>query len=527
VIGAAIGRDFSHELIAAISALAPADLDAALERLAASGLVARRGTPPDATYTFKHALVRDAAYATMLRSRRRELHSSIAKVLVERFPVLAERQPEVVARHFTEGGLASEAIGYWIKASRRAIARSAHREAVMSMEQALLLLEAQPKARETQQQSIDLCFDLKESLVPLGELERIFPRLHEAENLAKMIDDQYRLGRAYTHFCHVYWMTGQTAKALVSGQEARTIAQALGDGTLEMRACLHLGGACVYSGDYRWGEDLLVPLLQSLEANEAFPDADRLRIAVHAYLAVIFGAQGKFRQGIEQGETGMRLAELQNNPQVLANVTVYAAMLAVNQGDSERAIALAERAVALCRQWNLAMQLELAKGLLGRAYALSGRLAESIPMLEEAASAMATMRHVGAPVLNLYLGQTCLAAHRGADALASAQRGLAVAREGGQRGLEARILCLLGDVAAHHDLPDQAESDFRDALALAEACDDRPFVAHCHFGYGKLYRRTGSRTRARKHFATATAMYRDMGMTYWLEQAEAEMRQRH
>ena len=136
-IGAAIGREFSHELIAAVSALAPMDLDAALERLTASGLISRRGTPPDATYSFKHALVQDAAYATMLKSRRRQLHASIAKVLVERFPAMAESLPEVVAHHFTEAGLASEAIGYWLKAGQLAYARSANREAVKSFEQAL------------------------------------------------------------------------------------------------------------------------------------------------------------------------------------------------------------------------------------------------------------------------------------------------------------------------------------------------------------------------------------------------------
>ena len=119
-IGAAIGREFSHELIAAVAALAPMDLDAALERLTASGLISRRGTPPDATYSFKHALVQDAAYATLLKSRRRQLHASIAKALVERFPAMAESLPEVVAQHFTEAGLASEAIGYWLKAGRLA-----------------------------------------------------------------------------------------------------------------------------------------------------------------------------------------------------------------------------------------------------------------------------------------------------------------------------------------------------------------------------------------------------------------------
>ena len=183
-IGAAIGREFSHELIAAVSALAPMDLDAALARLTASGLISRRGTPPDATYSFKHALVQDAAYVTMLKSRRRQLHASIAEVLVERFPALTESQPEIVAQHFTEAGLASEAIGYWVKAGRLAHARWANREAASFFEQALRVLGTLPETRETLEQAIDLRFDLKTSLIPLGEFERIVSYLQEAEGLA-------------------------------------------------------------------------------------------------------------------------------------------------------------------------------------------------------------------------------------------------------------------------------------------------------------------------------------------------------
>ena len=159
-LGAAIGRQFSYELISAVSALVDVDLDAALERLTTSGLISRRGAPPIATYSFKHALVQDAAYATLLKSRRRQLHASIAKVLVERFPALADGQPEIVAQHFTEAGLASEAIGYWVKAGRLAYARWANREAVKCFEQALHLFEALPETREKLEQAIDLRIDL-------------------------------------------------------------------------------------------------------------------------------------------------------------------------------------------------------------------------------------------------------------------------------------------------------------------------------------------------------------------------------
>ena len=185
MIGAAIGREFSHELIAAVSALDPIDLDAALARLTASGLISRRGTPPDASYSFKHALVQDAAYVTMLKSRRRQLHASIAQMLVERSPALIESQPEIVAHHFTEAGLASEAIGHWVKAGRQAHARWANREAASFFEQALRVLGALPETRETLEQAIDLRFDLKTSLIPLGQFERIVSYLREAESLAK------------------------------------------------------------------------------------------------------------------------------------------------------------------------------------------------------------------------------------------------------------------------------------------------------------------------------------------------------
>jgi DNA-binding SARP family transcriptional activator/class 3 adenylate cyclase len=123
-IGAAIGREFSYELLGAVASLVPADLDAALERLTASGLVSRRGAPPIATYSFKQALVQDAAYDTLLRSRRRQLHASIATVLVERFPALAESLPEVVAHHFTEAARASEVPG-----SSLALCENLHRRA--------------------------------------------------------------------------------------------------------------------------------------------------------------------------------------------------------------------------------------------------------------------------------------------------------------------------------------------------------------------------------------------------------------
>ena len=273
----------------------------------------------------------------------------------------------------------------------------------------------------------------------------------------------------------------------------------------------------MFSGYYLRGEQLLESLPVHRELTEATYDA----ILVHTYLSGIFEGQGKFPQSIEHGDEGIRLAEARGTPQLLANAILFSAMSASAQGDFARAIGLAERILALCRKWNLTMMSASAKAMLGQAYALSGRVAEGVPMLEEGVTAMATMRHGGGIALfQLYLGQAYLAAGRIADASAVGEKALAVAREGGQRGIEGRAHCFLGEIALHQDRHDQAERCFLDALALAEACGSPPLAAHCHFGYATLYRSAGAERQARDHLATATAMYRAMGMTYWLERVE-------
>ena len=136
-IGAAIGREFSHALLAAVARKPEAELRSALDRLIAAGLLFRQGVPPHATYLFKHALVQDAAYGTLLREPRRALHARIAETLESQFAEIAENQPELLARHCTEAGLIEKAAGLWGKAGQRSLERSALVEAVEQLTRAL------------------------------------------------------------------------------------------------------------------------------------------------------------------------------------------------------------------------------------------------------------------------------------------------------------------------------------------------------------------------------------------------------
>jgi tetratricopeptide (TPR) repeat protein len=150
-----------------------------------------------------------------------------------------------------------------------------------------------------------------------------------------------------------------------------------------------------------------------------------------------------------------------------------------------------------------------------------GRVSEGIALLDGAPGGGAVFHYSAGAVL----GEAYLLAGRASEAADQAQKILARAREKGQRACEADALHLAGDVAAQADPPDLAvaEPQYRAAMALADELGMRPLVAHCHLGLGKLYQRTGEREQAHEHVTTATTMYREMGMTYWLEQAEAEM----
>jgi predicted ATPase len=164
-IGAGLGRSFSHELISAVALMPQQKVDDALTQLAGAELIFRRGTPPDAEYTFKHALVQDAAYSTLLRSRRQQIHARIAVVLEEKFPEIVTTQPALLAQHCREAGLIEKAVGYWLKAGQHSVARSAMTEAVAQLRKGLDLLASLPDSSGRKQLELDMQVVLGPALI--------------------------------------------------------------------------------------------------------------------------------------------------------------------------------------------------------------------------------------------------------------------------------------------------------------------------------------------------------------------------
>jgi predicted ATPase len=193
-IGAVLGREFSHELLAAVAPLRDNELQDALTQLVEAELVFRRGAPPEAIYSFKHALVQDAAYQSLLNSRRQQLHARIAQVLEERFPMTAEVEPELLAHHCTQAGLHEKAVAYWHRAGQRAFARSAAPEAVAQLSMGLEVLRGLPEGLERDRREVDLQAALGGALMTkatgAAEVGRAYGRARE---LCRGLGDTARL----------------------------------------------------------------------------------------------------------------------------------------------------------------------------------------------------------------------------------------------------------------------------------------------------------------------------------------------
>jgi class 3 adenylate cyclase len=164
-VGAVIGRDFSYEILAAVAEQTEADLHDALRRLVHAGLVFQHGVPPQATFQFKHTLVGDAAYSTLLRGQRQALHRQVGAALETGFPEIVETQPEILAHHFTEGGLADSAVGYWLRAGKNATTRSANLEAIGHLRRGIEVVGHLPAGASRDQLELDLQFVLGPCLI--------------------------------------------------------------------------------------------------------------------------------------------------------------------------------------------------------------------------------------------------------------------------------------------------------------------------------------------------------------------------
>ncbi len=528
-LAATVGRVFGRQLLATVSPFDEQELEEALVKLMRAELIQRRGLSPELVYEFRHALLRDEAYQSLLKSTRQHYHQRIARALEEQFPQSVESEPEVIAHHAFRGEVWDKAVRYFRQAGSKASGRSAYREAVSCFEQALTALHHLPQNRGSLEQALAIRFDLRTSLFPLGELDRVFGYLQEAETLSGKLDDRLRRAWVSTYMCHYSWVTGQSAKACDLGRRARAMAGALGHLPLTVTVNYYLGLACLSAGHYRGAEDFLrenIELLQGDLTRERFGVAGFPAAMSRTYMAWALAERGEFDEGAVNGKKGLQIAEELDHTWSFVTASWGLASLDINKGELKPALDLLERALPLSREWHLTALTPGVQGSLGYAYAMSGRVSDGLSMLQEALAATeASRRFAFHSLLLVYLGEVLMLANQFENASPVAERALALAHERGERGIEAWALWLLAEIFSHSDSPEgnNAESYYQKAATLANELGMRPLMARCHLGLGHTYRRAENPSKADEHLNEAASLFREMDMCSWLEKTKQQL----
>jgi len=484
---------------------------------------------PDPVYTFKHALTHEVAYGSLLQERRRVLHAQIVEAMETLYAEPLGEQVERLAYHALRGEVWDKALCYYWKAGAMAGARSAYREAAACFEQALGALQHLPESRETIEQAIDLRFDLRNALFALGDHGPILTHLRQAETLAQALGDQRRLAWVFSYMIRHFCPTADYDRAIASGERALTIAAALEDVGLQVGTQCLVGQAYYFLGDYERAIDLLMRNVACLEGallGEYFGLPVPASIYSRTWLVASLAELGAFTEGIVRNEEAVRIAESVNQPYSVVQASFGTGLLYLRKGDLDKAIAALERGLELCQVWNIGGWFGNVASHLGYAYALSGRVAEAVPVLEQGVGS--NVSTAGMHLLwRVYLSEAYLLAGRREEASQLAERALELARQHNERANQAWVLHLLGEIAMQSDPPEVEpdEASYCQALAIAEELGMRPLQAHCHRGLGTLYATTGQREQARAELSTAIEMYRAMDMTFWLPQAEAALAQ--
>jgi class 3 adenylate cyclase/tetratricopeptide (TPR) repeat protein len=524
-----IGKDVPYPLLHAISELPEDDLRRSLADLEAAEFLYETRLCPDVEYTFKHALTHEVTYGSLLHDRRRVAHLRIVDAIKRLHVERLDEQIERLAHHAMRAEAWEDAVASWRRAGAKAMARSANREATTCLEQALLALGRLPESSAKVSLTIDVRFDLRNSLWPLGEYKKVLDHLHQAQALAEHHGDERRLSRALTFLTHYFFTQGDNRQALARGEAALAAASKLGDTPLEVQANLRVSQVHRAMGNYRAAVMLTRMVIESLKGVQA---SERLGMLVppavfsRTILVTCLGSLGEFSEGTVWAEEALRGAEAVGHPFTLIHAVGAAGVLYATQGDARRAIPLLEEAVSLCESGDFPVLFPASAAALGAAYTTVGRVASAIRLLEKALESALSIRMLpNHPLLLARLAEAYLLAGQPTKAKASATRALTLARKAAARGAEAAALGVLGTIASHQDQPDfrTAESHYREAMALANELGMRPLIAHCHLGLGTLYRRIGDHAKASEHLMTASTMYREMGMEFWLEKAGIQL----
>ena len=503
-IGAALGRQFSHELISAVAAMPQLQLENALAELAGAELIYRRGSPPDAEYTFKHALVQDAAYGTLLRSRRQQLHMRIVATLERQFPEVVASQPQLIAQHCAAAALNAKAVDYRLKAGRQAMARSEMPEAEAHLRKGLDLLAALPQGPERQERELKLQIALAKTLV--ATQGHAAPEVAEAQGRARRLWDElgqppqsatvdlalanqfeYRLTRAELALAR-----REAGEVLERGNVRNDPLWTVAGCNMSATVSFFLGefaASCAYA---RQSLDLYDPEERDLRKRGSVGSIYQQTVArSYGFLSLFhLGYVDRARRQYEEAQAGAR-------PHAFSRALALACGLYLQ---SEPALLLqrCEEMEVQCADHGFPIFGALATTLRGSALSALGRTEDGLALLRQG---LTLYRGTGA-MLQVPRFLTELAAAYGKDGepvagLKCLDEAARQVEETQERWAEAHMLRVRGELLAALGERDAAEAGLRQAIAVARRQQAKLWELRAATSLGRLWREQGRDGEAR------------------------------
>ena len=524
-VAAVIGREFDFALLARAAELREREAAEGVEELVRRRVLHGVGEQFD----FTHDRIREVAYHQLLPPRRKLLHGLVGRALEELYAENLEPHYAALGVHYREGEVWEKSLTYLRRAAAKAVALCVDREAVGFYERALEAVEHLPEGPEKSGKAIDLRLEMRASLWRLGQLDQLFVRFQEAEELAHRLGDPRRLHKIYAFLVQYYWAMGEQARAIEYGQRCLAAADALDDLALQVTGNLYIGHAYHALGEFPKAVEYLtqnVELLEGGQATEQFGLSGLPYVISCAWAAESLAHLGEFERANEFARRGTLVAQAAGHPYSLAAIRTSTGYTHAFKGEFAEAIALLEPTLRMCREKGFAGWTMRSAAALGLACALAGRPIEAIGLHEEA---IRLKEESGALVLRgifwANLGEALLLAGRAEEARRAGEEALKFVQAHAEQATEPWSRWVLGEVAARQTPSEHAEAEaqLREAARLAEALGLRPMLGRCLMSLGAFHRQIGRLDAARSELSAAIELFRSMEMTSWLTRAEAEL----
>jgi predicted ATPase/class 3 adenylate cyclase len=525
-IAAALGRQFSHELISAVAALPQPQLDDALQQLVTAELIFQRGTPPDAEYTFKHALVQDAAYSTLLRSRRVQLHARIVATFEDHFAENVGAQPALLAHHCAEAGLSDKAVVYRLKAGQQAMARSATTEAVAQLQKGLDELADLPDGPLRQQQELGLRVALASALAATKGYSAtdVGETISRAIALAEQIDrPEHVVPLIYGQYAF-HGIRSEHKRALLLAGQIERIGATRNDVVTQLEGRRAQGATRYFLGEFVAARALLEQCQGLCEpthrASGAGLSADPYALML-AQLALTLVPLGYVNQARVRFSEALSEARRLRHAFTLVNVLLRANLFDwfIRTAEAQRR---AEELLALSTEYDFPLFLGWATALRGWGLVTLGEAREGLVLLKRGLTAVrATGAVAGTPRQYLWLAEACAVLGQpleGLDHLAAAAEIIETKEE---RALEVELHRLRGNLLRATGNRSTAEQSYHQALAVARRQSAKLFELRAATSLARLWRDQGKRREAHDLLAPVYGWFTEGFDTPVLQDAKA------